>query len=425
MESPSTAEAGEWMRAYVADSLSRADLEAFIDDVATSMGADVPELSTDADVQRDLHLAVRSQFRLFLSIGQRAARRSVPVAEEAHSLARTIARRGLELRVLSQLYHAGHRAVWRFVTAFVDDADVPGEFKVRLVVMMWEQTSEVMNSMLEELAATYTREREGMLSGTFSMRVNTVREILDGSLSGEPEASARLGYPVHRVHTAVALWTTEHAISFDARIFEPLVLRLARAASATETLCVPSGSRGLWAWLITREGEELAMDPTLVPPGVRVATGRPGQGLVGFRRTHREALAAQDIATRARRPRAVTTYREVELVAMLAARPDALNTLVHRELTGLTGDDDVSARLRATLRAVLSNPGNLEAAARRLSVHKNTVRYRMQQIEERLGQRIERRALHLELALDCFDTFGVEPDPGVPTAQIARRRLDK
>ncbi|MFC9789798.1 PucR family transcriptional regulator [Rhodococcus sp. NPDC127528] len=426
MDAPSTAQAGEWMRGYVAETLARADLESFIDNVAHSMGSDVPELSTDAEILRDLQLAVRSQFRLILAVRQSdsSPRWSIPVAAEAHSLARTMARRGLELRVLSRLYHAGHRAVWRFVTDFVDNADVPSDFKVRLVVTMWEQTSEVMNSMLEELTATYAGERERLLSGAFSMRVNTVREILDGSLDNTEDASVRLSYPVHRVNTSLVLWTTDHAISIDSQIFEPLAQRLARSASATEVICVPSGARGLWVWMVSGNTEEPTIDAALVPPGIRVAVGRPGQGIDGFRRTHREAQAAQQIATRAQRGRPVTTYRDVELVSMLAARPEAVRTLVERELLGLSGDDDLSVRLRETLRAVLAHQGNIEAAARQLAVHKNTVRYRAQQIEERLGRRIGSRALHLELALDCFDTFGVHAIAGVSTEQSRKGSLD-
>lgn len=108
---------------------------------------------------------------------------------------------------------------------------------------------------------------------------------------------------------------------------------------------------------------------------------------------------------------------------MLASRPDAMNTFVKRELQGLLGDDETSARLRNTLRAVLSHPGNFEAAARQLDVHKNTVRYRVQQIEKRLGRRIIHRALHLELALDCFDTFGASVIADVPTEQKGHGEL--
>lgn len=422
MNSPETAQAAQWMNDYVAESLSRADLDAFMDAIAASMAADVPELAADADIQRDLQLAVRGQFRQVLVASPDSARRwAVPVVEEARSLARTVARRGLELRVLSQLYHAGHKAVWRFVTDLVHDADLPAEFKVQLVVMMWEQTSEVMNTMLQDLAATYTQERERLLSGAFSMRVNTVRAILDGDSADADESFARLSYPLHRTHVAMILWTTDDAPTAETRSLETVATRLARSSACPEILCVPSGSRGLWAWMIAAEGAEPEIEPDAVPAGLRVAIGRPGRGLDGFRRTHREAQAAQEIATLGRRNAVVTSYKDVELVSMLAARPEAMGALIERELGGLLGSDELSERLRETLRAVLASHGNTEAAGRLLGVHKNTVRYRTQQIEERLGRRIGERALHLELALDCFDAFGPGP---VQTGQSRPDGLD-
>jgi DNA-binding PucR family transcriptional regulator len=39
-------------------------------------------------------------------------------------------------------------------------------------------------------------------------------------------------------------------------------------------------------------------------------------------------------------------------------------------------------------------------------VHKNTVRYRIQRVEEVLGRDLATNRLPLELALECFDTFG-------------------
>ena len=90
----------------------------------------------------------------------------------------------------------------------------------------------------------------------------------------------------------------------------------------------------------------------------------------------------------------------------------------------MLGEDEPSVRLRETLGSVLSHQGNFEAAARQLAVHKNTVRYRVQQIEERLGRRINHRTLHLELALDYFDTFGGRTDADVSTEQNNRGTLD-
>src|SRR6476660_8259194 len=146
IDSPGSA--ARWMREYVSSTFSRADFEGFIDRLDSSICADVPELAADAELQRDLKVAIRSQFRVFLGteIPVDGARATPTVSGECHALARTIARRGLELRVLSQFDHACHRAVLGFATDFVAQQDLPSDFAVALMTMMWEQTSELMNT---------------------------------------------------------------------------------------------------------------------------------------------------------------------------------------------------------------------------------------------------------------------------------------
>lgn len=398
------------MREYVSTTFTRADFEGFIDRLDSSICSDVPELAADAELQRDLKAAIRSQFRVFLGteIPVDGARVAVTVSGEAHALARTIARRGLDLRVLSQFDHACHRAVLGFATEFVAQQDLPTDFTVALMTMMWEQTSELMNTLLEELTATYTRERESLLRGAFSQRIGTVREILDGGPVDIAQASERMAYPLHRLHTALSVWVEDAAPGFDpVADLEAVVLRMARGVSAADLLCVPSGARGLWAWMV--DGDQLGTDPqhaALVPAGIRFAVGDPGAGIDGFRRSHREAQAARSIAENGRQRRTLTRYRDVEVVSLVSHDPAGRSALVERELRGMLGDDAASERLRDTVRAVLACWGNHEAAARRLGVHKNTVRYRIQRVEEVLGRDLASNRLPLELALECFDAFG-------------------
>ncbi|MFD4179956.1 PucR family transcriptional regulator [Rhodococcus sp. NPDC058514] len=402
--------AGRWMREYVSSTFTREDFEGFIDRLDSSICSDVPELAADAELQRDLKAAIRSQFRVFLGaeIPVDGARVAVTVSGEAHALARTIARRGLDLRVLSQFDHACHRAVLGFATEFVAQQDLPNDFTMALMTMMWEQTSELMNTLLEELSATYTRERESLLRGAFSQRVGTVREILDGGPVDVAQASARMAYPLHRSHTAVAVWAEDTAPGVDpVADLEAVAARMARAVAATDLLCVPSGARGLWAWMV--DGDRLGTDPqhaALVPAGIRIAVGDVGAGIDGFRRSHREAQAARSIAENGRQRRTLTRYRDVEVVSLVSPDPAARSALIERELRGMLGGDAASERLRDTVRAVLSCWGNHEAAARRLGVHKNTVRYRIQRVEAVLGRDLATNRLPLELALECFDTFG-------------------
>ncbi|WP_430332979.1 PucR family transcriptional regulator [Rhodococcus sp. ACT016] len=393
-----------WLRTYLTTTLTREQLDAFLDGLEESFTTDVPELASDPELQRDLRVAIRSQLSAFLDAAAPAAGGTTvaPVSKEAHALARTVAQRGLELRVLSQLYHAGHRAMLGFATEFLDKGDLDPRFKLQVLATMWSQTSELLNAMLDELAATYSQERERLLQGAFSSRITTVREILDGG-GDVGGASARLDYSLRRAHTAIVAWVDE-----TAPLTGSLESSVARLAGHRRHLSVPSGAHGVWAWIAHDDidDDSLPMDPSAIPSGVRIAVGEPAKGIDGFRRSHREAQAAQRIAETGKRRNTVTRYADVEVASMLSADPARMQTLMERELPGLLGEDAAAERLRDTLREVLACHGNHESAARRLGVHKNTVRYRMQRVEEILGHDVLSRRLKIELALECFDVFG-------------------
>lgn len=394
--------ADRWLRNYLTTTLTPNDLNLFLSGLEESFTADIPELAADAELQRDLRAAVRSQLGAFLGAsgpsGESPA--EAPVSVEAHALARTVAQRGLELRVLTQLYHAGHRAMLSFATEFLQQEELDPQFKLEVLTTMWSQTSELLNAMLDELAVTYADERERLLQGAFASRVTTVREILDGG-GGVAQSSGLLGYPLRLAHTAVVAWVDDS--TFFAGSLDRVMTRI---SGGRRTLSVPSGAHGVWSWIAQDADAAWVIDRSLIPDGVRLAVGEPAPGIEGFRSSHREALAAQRIAEIGRRRDVVTSYADVELVSMLSADPHAMRGLVARELAGLLGADAASERLRDTLHAVMNCHGNHEAAARRLGIHKNTVRYRMQRVEDILGGDILARRLKLELALQCFEAFG-------------------
>ena len=72
----------------------------------------------------------------------------------------------------------------------------------------------------------------------------------------------------------------------------------------------------------------------------------------------------------------------------------------------LAGDDDHNARLRGTLAAFLQETGSYKATAERLTVHKNTVQYRIRKAEESLGRPVGEDRLHIELALLASEWLG-------------------
>ena len=65
-----------------------------------------------------------------------------------------------------------------------------------------------------------------------------------------------------------------------------------------------------------------------------------------------------------------------------------------------------SSVLRDTLRVFLQESGSFKATAERLTLHKNTVQYRVRKAEESLGRPVGEDRLQVELALLASQWLG-------------------
>ena len=118
-----------------------------------------------------------------------------------------------------------------------------------------------------------------------------------------------------------------------------------------------------------------------------------------------------------RRVGRLTRYGRVALSAFTGDL-DQARVFVERELGELAGDDDVSLRLAATLRAYLDEQASRGRTAKRLGIHENTVSYRIRQAEEILGRGIGERTLDLRVALALVDVVR-------PGADVERHKADR
>ena len=173
----------------------------------------------------------------------------------------------------------------------------------------------------------------------------------------------------------------------------------------TRALLHPLGILSVAAWISTAEApppgelDDLRFDMHQAP-GVRIAIGEPAHGIAGFRQSHTEAAEARRIAELARRPAGtITRYARVALSAIATSDRDQARTFVLRQLQGLAGDDELTARLTATLRTYLDENSSRSRTAKRLGIHENTVSYRIKQAEEILGHSVDQRTLELRVAL--------------------------
>lgn len=431
--SPDSEVVRDWLADYVFETMRAETLEGITTRLDNAIIARIPELA-DRDMRRDLAASTRGQARLVLSQLTSNTADFTP-AEEAHAFARTIARRGYELRLLLQVYHFGLQAVLEYMTEAVAQRQAPYEVERAVLVRLFERATTWIGHSVERLTDTYMEERERVLRAALNHRTETVRALLAEDEVDIDTASTRLGYRLAQTHLAFVLWAdVPESRAPEARggtesfgggaefidLLERLAGRIATAVGAAGVLTVPSGARGMWAWiglgdrsddaavdaLTAGRWERLALGALEAP--VRIAFGIPGGQVAGFRQSHREAVAARQVAERGARGAArITRYRDIEIAYLAGVDEAAMRALIERQLRALAGADAHSARLRETLHAYLKSHRSPEATAKLLGVHKNTVRYRIQRIEELLGGPIEERSLPLEIALACVAAYGL------------------
>jgi DNA-binding PucR family transcriptional regulator len=90
----------------------------------------------------------------------------------------------------------------------------------------------------------------------------------------------------------------------------------------------------------------------------------------------------------------------------MAGSIDLLRAWVIETLGALADDDEPTARLRGTLGVFLHENRSYKATAERLTLHKNTVQYRIRKAEESLGRSVSEDRLHLEVALLASEWLG-------------------
>jgi sugar diacid utilization regulator len=134
----------------------------------------------------------------------------------------------------------------------------------------------------------------------------------------------------------------------------------------------------------------------------RVGVGGP-HDLAGARRSYREACDAAVVAERVERFGRIATWDELGAYRTLARFPvGGDDAALHPGLLAMLGDP-ANAALVDTLEAYLDLAGDAKATAEALSLHRATLYYRLNRIEEITGARLktgeDRLALHLGLRL--------------------------
>jgi PucR C-terminal helix-turn-helix domain len=314
-----------------------------------------------------------------------------PALEGAYELGRGEARSGRTMDALLAAYRVGARVSWRHMSA--------SAVRAGLTVEQLAHFAELVFAYIDQLSASSVAGHSDELATTGRVRERYLERLAGLLLAGAPEpeltaAAERADWAPPRTLTAVLL--PEAAVRGALASLDGRTLRRSEEipeldeASDLVVLLVPNAEgRSRPALLRSLDGRDAVVGPP-----------RPW---LDAHASYARARRALELGLTAEGSEPLDTDRRLaDLV--LRADGDALADLRARMLAPL---EDLTAAAREklveTLRAWLLHHGRREQIAAELFVHPQTVRYRMTQLRELYGSRLEdpRCVLELTIALGC------------------------
>ena len=348
-----------------------------------------PRDVADPAYLQGLDAAIAAAVDYRLAVLEAGERRPPPVPPILLAQARLDAGDGIPLDTVLRRYFAGNALFGDFLAEEAERAEVPNSALRRLLAAQ----ATLIDRLLAAVSAEHARETSSRPANIAERRRECVKSLLAGELVDHSD----LGYDLDAHHLALM------AKGDDAR---EVVRELARSLDRRLLAVCREEERPIWAcWL--GGGNSLPTDRALralegiSPDRVLVTVGEPGEGLPGWRVSHRQAKAALPIAER--RGQSILGYADVALLASIG-RDDLLATSLRQlYLVPLESARDGGAVARETLRAYFAAERNISSTAARLGVDRRTVSNRIHAIEELLDRPLRAVATDLEIALQLDD----------------------
>jgi hypothetical protein len=343
-----------------------------------------PRQVADARYAEALKASVGAAIDLRFAVLEDGERRASPLPPLLLGQARLDARVGISLDTVLRRYFAGATLFGDFLAEEADRHEVANPTLRRL---LGEQAT-LGDRLLAAVSVEYSRESEGRLTSSSERR----RECVKSLLAGELVDHSKLGYDLDAHHVALMAKGPTAGETMNA-LAEALDRRL---------LAVCREEEPIWACWLGGRGP-LSIERTLqalgeVPlDGVLVSVGEPGEGMAGWRFSHRQAKAALPIAERRRE--AIVRYSDVALLASVLGDDLLAASLRRLYLDPLERARDRGETARATLCAYFAAERNISSTAAALGVDRRTVSNRVHAIEALYGRPLKDVAAELETAL--------------------------
>jgi hypothetical protein len=386
--------------APVADEM-REELPAVAEQTVAAIVVEVPSYADafSGEMGRTIENAVQLALGGFLQLASEggdgdASTPIQPALDAAYALGRGEARSGRSMDALLGAYRVGARVSWRHLA----DSGV----RAGLSAEQLAHFAELVFAYIDQLSAASVAGHSDELATTGRVRERYRERLANVLLSRASQqdkgtAAERADWALPRTLTAV--------IVPEARVRTALGALDARTLRSTEEVPGPAASGELVALLVPdAEGRSRpALMRSLREAEAVVGPARPWDEVDS---SYARALRARQLGLAAGGDGPLDTEERLPELVLRADEP-ALADLRAQALAPLADlTDSAREKLTETLRSWLLHQGRRDAVAAELFVHPQTVRYRMTQLRELYGARLEEPTTVLALVL----ALGVHPE---------------
>jgi hypothetical protein len=322
----------------------------------------------------------------------------VPALDGAYELGRGEARDGRSMDALLSAYRVGARVAWRELSAIAVDGGVPAATVARF--------AELVFAFIDELSAASLSGHADELATSGRVRQRYLDRLGTSLLTGEPTENLLVN--AERAHWVPPATLT--AVLLPLASTRGVVSRFGQS-----TLRLSEDLPGI----DTSESVAVLLVPDMEGPHrpqlLRLLRGRravvgPAREWIRAQSSYHRVLRARDLASVDGADVFDTDKHLAALV--LGADRDAADDLRRQVLAPLSQlRPNTSERLVETLRSWLLHQGQRDAVAADLFVHAQTVRYRMTQLRQLFGDRLDDPQTILELTVALGIPTPIEATP--------------
>jgi PucR C-terminal helix-turn-helix domain/GGDEF-like domain len=359
----------------------RAEIEQSV--LSRVYGISDPTEAADSTYAEGLRAAVAAALDYGLAGIESGEKRAPPVPAVLLAQAHLAARNDVSLDTVLRRYFAGYTLLGDVLIEEAQDGRLFGGEELKRLL---RAQATLFDRLLAAVGEEHAREAQSRPDTFERRRAERVERLLAGELLDASD----LPYDFDRWHLG-AILAGAGAAEAIREIAEALDRRL---------LLVRRGEGSVWVWLGGRsptDPEDLRLLLRERVGQVCLAAGEPGQGMAGWRLTHRQARAALPIALRG--DRAFVRYADVALLASILQDQVLATSLWQIYLAPLASERDGGEISRATLRAYFAADRSVSSAAAALGVNRNTVASRLRAIEARIGRPLGSCSVELVAAL--------------------------